>query len=475
MERMNGDRHKKVMNDETERLFLAAVDDHRAGRLKRAIAGYQRTLARTPDHADVLNNLGVALRAAGHRPAALACYERVTAIAPENAEHLSNKGNVLRDLDRFAEAEEALTRAADLAPGNINPLFNLALVMRDTNRLDEAVGLLDRVLAVNPDHADAHLDRALIIMRRAASAKSFADGLAEYEWRWKQSTLSPRALDKPLWDGAPLKGRTLLIRQEQGYGDAIQMVRYAAKIGDNNKNGGRVIIECRPRLTRLLGRAAGVGGVVVVGEPLPDFDCHAPVMSLPWILGTTPDTISKTVPAAGRYLEPPADAVAGFDASGDGRLKVGFAWAGNPGNRDDRRRSCDVAHFVDLFGLPGLSFYNLQKGAPVEALLQATGGALYVDAEKNTRDFADSAAATDALDLVITVDTVTAHLAGALGKPVWILLPFHADWRWFEDLGDTPWYPSARLFRQPRPGDWEAVFRQVGKALAAETTSPRPN
>ncbi len=459
------------MNDETKRLFLAAVGDHRTGRLEHAIAGYGRILARMPGHSDALNNLGIALRAAGHHLAALACYERALAINPENAEYLSNKGNVLRDLERFEEAEETFVRAAGLAPDDIKPLFNLALVMRDTNRLDEATILLERTLAIDPDHAEAHLDRALIFMRRAASAKNFAAGLAEYEWRWKLPASPPRSFDKPLWDGSPLKGRTLLIHQEQGYGDAIHMVRYAAEI---SKTGGLVIFECRPRLTRLLDAAPGIGGVVALGDPLPDFDCYVPVMSLPRVLGTTPDTIGKTIPASGRYLEPPSDGPPPFDITPDRRLKVGFAWAGSTGNRDNRRRSCDAAHFIDLFGLPGMDFYNLQKGEPAAALLQATGGALYVDAEKNTRDFADSAKVTDALDLVITVDTVTAHLAGALGKPVWILLPFHADWRWFEDRADTPWYPSARLFRQPRPGDWEAVFAKVKKSLAAETPPSRP-
>jgi len=469
---MTGER-MQMADEESQRRLAAAVADHRAGRLPAAIAGYNQILGTDPENLDALNNLGVALRATGRRAAAVACYDRALAIRPDNPQCLSNRGNALRELDRFDEAAASLRRAVNLAPENAAHVFNLGLVMRDINALDEALACFDRALALDPGYAEAHLDRALVLLRRG----EFAEGLDEYEWRWKLSRVPERPFDKPLWQGEglgqgeDLAGRTVLVHQEQGYGDAIQFIRYAPMI---EARGGKVIVECRPRLMPLLEGARGVSAVTQLGAPLPEHDFRTPILSLPRLFGTR----LETIPAAARYLRPPADAgpaqslIDGLRA--ERRLKVGFAWAGSPNYQDDPRRSCDVAHFVGLLGVPGARFFSLQKDAAAAALSQATGGGLVTEAERDTRHFADSAAVTAAMDLIITVDTVTGHLAGALGKPVWILLPYHADWRWLMGRFDTPWYPSARLFRQTRPGGWQGVFADVAEALKGALKGSAP-
>jgi len=446
------------MKAETDKLLTDAVAHHQAGRLDAAIKGYNRILETEPDNLDALNNLGVALRATGRGQAAVACYDRALAIRADNPQCLSNRGNALRELDRFDEAAQSLRQAVKLSPENASHVFNLGLVMRDMNAFDEALDCFDKALTLEPEYADAHLDRALILLRQG----DFAEGLDEYEWRWKLPRVAERPFDKPLWDGEDLAGRTVLIHQEQGYGDAIQFVRYAPMI---EARGGRVIVECRPRLMPLLEGAAGVSAVTALGEPLPEHDFRAPILSLPRIFKIR----LETIPQAARYLEPPADAGPAqelVDAlASERRLKVGFVWAGSSSYQDDRRRSCDVRHFVRLLGIPGARFFSLQKEDAGAALAAALGGGLVTEAERDTRHFADSAAVTDAMDLVITVDTAAGHLAGALGKPVWILLPYHPDWRWFMDRPDSPWYPKARLFRQTRPGDWDGVFADVETAL----------
>lgn len=446
---------------EAQRLFALATEHHRQGRLDEAIAGYTRVLAYQPAHPDAYNNLGVALRVRGKFAAAVACYRRALGIRPDNSGTWSNLGNVLRDLGRLEEAVAAHQRAVSLAPRSAEAVYNLGLVLKDMGQTDTAIACFVRTLEINPEHVDCHWDRALTHLMRGDLERGFA----EYEWRWRRPDSPPRGFPQPLWDGSDLEGRTLLLHQEQGLGDTIQFVRYAPMI---KERGATVIVECQPELARLFSGAPGVDMVAIRGGPLPAFDTFAPMMSLGRIFGTTLETIPAPIP----YLFAPDLHSAHLAVAPGTRLNVGIAWAGKPTHRNDRNRSCPFFHFIELMDTPGVAFYSLQKGERAADLRDAACEALVADAGAVLHDLLDTAAVVEQLDLVITVDTALAHLAGAMGRAVWVLLPYVPDWRWLMGRDDSPWYPTLRLFRQERPGDWAGVFLRVREALEATTTGP---
>jgi hypothetical protein len=288
----------------------------------------------------------------------------------------------------------------------------------------------------------------------------FANGLPRLEWRWRLPEKSPRPFAAPLWHGDRLHGKTILLHAEQGFGDSLMLLRYAPLVA---AGGGRVVIEVPRALERLAARlAGGPYTVVAAGQPLPAFDTHCPLMSLPIAFGTTPETIPASIP----YFTAAPDAAARWRArlaTGAG-MKIGIVWAGNPAHLNDASRSIALDRLGPLFELPGTQWYSLQVGERAAELAKLPPGRI-TDLAADLTDFADSAAAISALDLVISVDTAVAHLAGALGRPVWILLPFDPDWRWLLDRGDSPWYPAARLVRQLAPGDWDDVIARVRTVL----------
>ena len=435
--------------------FARAADLHRKGQLDQAIREYSRAILHNPHHADAYNNLGVALRVQGQFAAAVACYRRALALRPESANIHSNMGNAFRDLGRFEDAARSLQQALQLAPESPEYLYNLGLVHRDMGHADHALAAFDRVLAAKPDHVECHWDRALTHLRRG----DLEPGFAEYEWRWKLKRSPPRAIAKPLWDGKPFANKILFVHWEQGYGDTIQFVRFLPLA---KRLGGTVIFECQGDLTRLLASADGVDKLVGAGSPPPEFDCHVPLLSLPWLLKITPATVPAKVP----YLAVPPIGDKGIPILEPGALKVAIAWAGSPTNRDDRRRTCPFARFLDLAGVPGVALYSIQRGRAAEELPAALNGPLVLDVGRTCVDFADNAALLAQMDLVISVDTSIAHLAGALGKPVWTLLSAVCDWRWMDEGERTPWYPTMRLFRQKTLGDWDGVFANVRAELA---------
>jgi Flp pilus assembly protein TadD len=442
-------------------LFQAAVNAQQAGRLGEAIALYARVLALTPDDSRCYNNIGVALRAQSRFAAALACYQQALGRTPNDPGLHSNIGNVLRSLGRFEEAETSHRQALALRPDHTEALYNLGLVLKDNQRFKEALQCLNEVIRRRPQHADAHFDRALVWLQTGDLLRGFA----EYEWRWRLKENPPRKFERPLWDGAPLAGRTLLLYGEQGMGDVIQFARYASFAGET----GRVIVECQPPLVRLMQSLHGVAAVVPRGATLPAFDLQAPLLSMPRIRGTT----RESIPSPGRYLAPPEGAGAKLLPIIQGRkvaLKVGIAWAGKPSHRNDHNRTAGLAPFIALLGVPNVAFFNLQVGDRARDLVSLGCHGLITDLAPLIEDFTDTAAAMDALDLVITVDTSVAHLAGALGRPVWILLSYSGEWRYLEGLTDSPWYPSARLFQQQSFGDWPGVFDAVRQTLAALAT-----
>ncbi|MEG4114041.1 MULTISPECIES: tetratricopeptide repeat protein [unclassified Microcoleus] len=437
------------------------------GQAEEAIAHYEQALVAQPDFVPALINLAVALQEKGELVRAIDLYRRALEINPHSWEAYNNLATVLQEQGNLEEALEYYHKALELLPDFVEAINNLGRTFLEKGAVEDAISCYRRAIHLSPNHASAHLNLSLALLL----VGDLENGLAEYEWRWQikefhtghscflagpENTVSAREYRR-LWDGSDLVGKTILLHAEQGLGDSLQFIRYAAIV--KNK-GGRVIVGCYPQLHRLFATVDGIDLLIVKGEPLPEFDVQAPMLSLPYIIGTK----LETIPANTAYLSPPAGAE--FTLLPDRTLKVGIVWAGNPKHRKNKQRSCSLSQFLPLFEVSGVSFYSLQKDVSEadRALLNQTP---IVDLSPHFGDLADTAAAIAKLDLVISVDTAVAHLAGALGKPVWILLAFSPDWRWLLEREDSPWYPSARLFRQHQRGDWEDVFDRVAQALGA--------
>lgn len=444
---------------EAARIFAEAAEAHQKGDMAEAIKGYNKSLLLNPNIPDVYNNLGVALRSTGKLEASVACYRRSLTMRPGNASVFSNMGNALREMGRLQTSVAAHQQAVKLAPNNPEPYYNLGLALRDLGQVDQALACFNKTLNLRSDHVDCRWDRALTLLTKG----DYARGFDEYEWRWKLDRSPPRGFSQPQWDGSEIKGKTLLIHQEQGFGDLIHFARYLPMVKERSK-AGTVIVEVQPELARLFSTIDGVDKVVNKGAALPKFDTYLSIMSLAKLF----ETVVATIPADIPYIEAPEMETLKLPPSMGSERRIGIAWAGRPTHQNDANRSCDFTNFVELLGVPGVSIYSLQKG-PREADIREHGcEALVMNLGPRLGDFADTAAVLEQLDLVITVDTAVAHLAGALGKKVWVIMPFAADWRWLLNTDKSPWYPSLRIFRQPRPGAWDPVFSDVRKALREE-------
>ncbi|MFT4069322.1 tetratricopeptide repeat protein [Paraburkholderia sp.] len=449
-----------------------------------ALASFDRALALMPEFAVSWNNRACVLRDLGRYAEALDSCDRALALQPNYPDAWSNRGNALGDLNRPHEAERSYRRALELAPAFVDAWNNLGLAQVDLNQREHALSSYGRALALDPAAAETHWNQALCLLQMGR----FETGWREYEWRWARSRIkaSRREFAQPLWLGDfPLDGKTILLHAEQGLGDTLQFCRYAALVA---KRGAKVVLEVPAALLRLLSTLEGVDQLIEAGQPLPPFDCHCPLMSLPLAFRTDEASIPSTVP----YLFADEAAVnewrerldADIDANVDTRnrqlsrqLKVGLVWAGE--NRAhvaelrkiDARRSMAFERFAPLLDVPNVRFFSVQKGIAARQLMESTQRERVVDHTDLLRDFADTAALVANLDLVISVDTSTAHLAGALDKPVWILNRFDTCWRWMLERTDTPWYPRARLFRQPALGDWDSVIDAARDALAGLSAS----
>ncbi len=347
-------------------------------------------------------------------------------------------------------------RAVELKPRFAEALNNLGNAFQCQRRLDDAADCYRRALELQPDFAGAHYNQSLLQLLLG----DFVHGWPEYQ-RWSSQTPERvlRHFPQPIWDGQPLDGKTILLHAEQGFGDTLQFIRYARLV---KHRGGTVIVECQPDLATLLANACGSDCVIPRGQPLPKFDVHAPLMSLPAILGTT----LKTIPADVPYLKSDPQRAAHWrdELTGDG-FKIGLVWQGNPLHKNDCFRSLRLEHFAALAGVPGVRLFSLQKGSGSEQVAALSGRWPIVDLAPRLRDFSETAAVMENFDLVISCDSSPAHLAGALGVPTWLALPTASEWRWLLDRDDSPWYPSLRLYRQQRVGDWAEVIERMRQDL----------
>ena len=424
------------------------------GKVDEAETTFRDALKQNPDHPGTHNNLGNVLKIRGDLDDALAAYRRVTELAQNFSEGWRNRAATLTELGQTDEADAACRKALGLNPNDPIALDTLGNLRLAQNRADDALEAYDKALTIVPDFAAAQGNRALALLLRG----DFERGWEAYEWRWQSEHYSsPRKeYEKPLWDGTPLDGKAILLHTEQGMGDAIQFVRYAPLVAER---GGRVILSCQRELAHLFGTISEIESVVANGD-LPEFDCHAPLMSLPRVFGTRADTIPTDIP----YLKAESDRQARWtERLGKGpELKVGLAWRGSTIHPKDRHRSVSVETVRPILNMSGIRLFAMQVDAgDVEGTLPDT----LDDVSGELSEFADTAACIAGLDLVISVDTAIAHLAGSLAKPVWILLPFSPDWRWMLEREDSPWYPSARLYRQTAPDDWQSVVERIATDL----------
>jgi len=442
-----------------ERLFDDGVRCAREGRLEQAVALFDELLRLKPDHADALNDRGNALDLLRRRREALESYERALRVRPDHEHAMNGRANMLQAFGRLDEALAAYDAVLAIDPRYVHAWNGRGNTLMALNRHREAIDAYLAAQAIRPDHPDANFNEGLARL----SLGDYGIGWRKHERRWQLPYWRPRlrGFARPAWLGdTDPRGRTLLLHAEQGFGDTLQFCRYVPLVA---ALGARVILEVQPALRGLLAQLPGVDRLLARGDPLPAFDAHCPLLSLPLALGTT----LETIPAPSPVLRPaPAAAAQWAQRLGPRtRLRVGVAWQGNTGHDNDRNRSIPFERFAALCD-PAIEVVSLQQQVLERDrdALARSGVPHFGDA---LRDFSDTAALVSQTDLVVAVDTSVAHLAAAMGRPTWVLLPWVADWRWLVDRTDSPWYPTVRLFRQSRPDDWASVLDEVRAALAA--------
>ena len=432
-------------------------------RLEEATAALQEALCLRPDFPEALVSLAEALRKRGCLDEARQAAEAAIKIdfsQPTAHHHL---GNVLCDLGAFAEGSNAYRRALGLQPGDPTVMSNLGNALYALGQLPEALAQHRMAVSLRPGSVGSRYNLAVALL----AAGELEEGWEAYESRLQLGLPSSvrRNIAQPRWTGEALEGRTIFLYGEQGLGDTLQFVRYAPLVAQRS---GRVVLEVPAPLVRLMRQMPGVGAVIPTGTLPAEFDLHCPLLSLPYIFGTRLESIPASVP----YLAADASLIEAWrDRMPQDGKRVGLVWSGNPRADQplaafvDRRRSIPLRQFAPFAAVPGISWISLQKGPPASQLQNAPRGLHIRDLMDEVDDFADTAALVAHLDLVIAVDTSVAHLAGALGKPVWMLSRYDACWRWLRDRSDSPWYPTMRIYRQPRPGDWDAVIERVAADL----------
>jgi len=466
---------KQGLRDEAERQLLnilkAQPKEWRAlhqlaemylarGEFAQALDFMAGAMKANPASAETKSNYGFILQQLDRHEEALVYFHQALVAQPGHVSALLNRGASLHHLNRTAQALTSFERVLAFEPRNVKALYNRANILHELRRFDECLAAFEATLTCAPDHADAHWNEGLTRLLLG----DFEQGWQKYEWRWQTESQRHlrRDFTQPLWLGVePLAGKTILVHSEQGFGDSLQFARYLPQLA---ATGARVVLEVKPPLLSLLSRMECCESVVVRGEPLPHFDLHCPIMSLPLAFKTSLETIPVDVP----YLDAPPDRLQKWRQrlAPKGGLRIAFAWAGSATHKQDLLRSIPLAKLRPLFdasdAIEWVSVQRELRSGDHEFLaerhhIRHLGGEL--------DDFSDTAAVLSLADLVITVDTAVAHLAGALGRPVWIPLQYSPDFRWLLDRDDSPWYPSVRLFRQAQVGGWDAVIARMAAAL----------
>lgn len=427
-----------------------------------AIESYRQAIRLEPDFAEPYTHIGVILNAQDRYTEAAENCKKALELDPDYVEARNNLGVALNGLGRYAEAMENYQRAIGLDPEYAEACYNLANCLQNQNRCAESIEIYRKALRIKPDYAEAHwnLSHSFLLTGK------FSEGWAEYAWRRKPELKIisyPHHYEQPYWDGSSFAGKRLLVHYEQGFGDNIQFARYLPMV---KQRGGTVILETRAPLYRLFGQLDGVDEFV---QACPDgkapdvrFDLHASPLDMPRLFETTLEKIPCKIP----YLHAEAAKTAYWrDRVDSESFKVGLVWSGSDLHGNDRKRSCPLRHFAALTKIKGVKLYGLQKGPAVRQIEELAADTAVTSLGEEFEDFADTAGAIENMDLVISVDTSVLHLAGAMGKAVWALLPFVPDWRWMLQRQDSPWYPTMRLFRQDRQGDWPGLFEQVARML----------
>jgi tetratricopeptide (TPR) repeat protein len=468
-----------------EALHLLGLISHQIGKHQEAIDLINKAIARNPEVPQFHNTIGVCFEAVGNKEQSIRSYMQALRIKPDYPEACNNLGKVLIDLDRTKEAigyciralrlnrdfpeawnnlgnalqaqgktKEAIQyyhQALRLKPAYPTAYNNLGNVLQQSGLLDEAIQAYNHAIRLEPNHTRAHVNRGICHLLMA----NFEDGWNEYEWRFKEP-------DRPRWDGSAFEGKRLLVQDEQGFGDSIQFIRYLPMV---KSLGGTVIFETNAPLIGLFRGFPGIDKLIerpAHGRPAVEFDLHAYLLSIPRIFRTTIYTIPSKTP----YLYADVQKARYWGARlKKGGFKVGIAWAGSPTHRNDRNRSFRLGQFRPLAEVPNVQLYGLQKGEAALQVEDLPGNLMIEDLGPDIKDFSDVAGIIENLDLIVSVDTALVHLAGAMGKSVWTLLPYAPDWRWLLDREDSPWYPTMRLFRQKKPGNWDSVLQRVANEL----------
>jgi Tfp pilus assembly protein PilF len=421
------------------------------GNAHKALEYNEKALHIAPDDFNLHRNMGYVLHALRRVDEAEIHYQKTLQLNPHCADVWNNIGNVFKDLNKRTQAIEAYQKALEINPSHVDALNNLANTLKDNNDIANALNYYEKALTIFPDYATSHANLSLLLLLMG----DFSRGWQEYEWRIKSNdTLFPQ-IQAPIWNGSPLNGRRLLVCHEQGLGDSIQFYRYLPLI-----QGGTVIFICPVGLQELC-HSLPNENVIVMDDVMAKknqvvFNVWIYLLSLPHIFKTTGETIPAQIPYLFANKEKIAEWKPRFSKE---YFNIGIVWTGSPRHPKDSMRSCPLHHFIELSKIQEVKLYSLQKDKPISIDISL------INLDNELHDFTDTAAVIECLDLVISVDTAVAHLAGAMGKPVWILLPFAPDWRWMLEREDSPWYPTMRLFRQLTLGDWNSVFIQVISAL----------
>jgi tetratricopeptide (TPR) repeat protein len=454
---------KTVAPNPFDALYVQATSAAATQDFERAIQLYDQAIALNPFHAEAYYKRGNALRSLGRLDAALISYNQAIERRPDYAYAYCNRGVVQQSLGLTAAALSSYDQAIALDAIDAMSHYNRALLLQDCSQWDEVLASYDRAVSIDPGFADAQYNRSLALLFLG----DFERGWRSYEWRWNNarrlSIGEPRNFTQPLWLGEEsIAGKRLLLYSEAGLGDTLQFCRYAALAA---AQGATVLLEAQAPLLGLLAHLNGVSQLIATGSALPPFDYQCPLMSLPLAFKTTLDT----VPAAPKYLQSDAAEVARWHTllGERSRPRVGLVWSGNPNNTIDQRRSIRLADWVAHLP-PEFEYFCLQKDVRDADRAALISSPFIVSFDDNLLDFVNTAALCECMDVVVSVDTSLAHLSGALGQRTWVLLPFNPDWRWLLDRDDSPWYPTARLYRQKTVGDWNAVFARVAADLRRE-------